>query len=114
MMGLFKPRVIDPRTDPPSLIVMGFSESLSPAMEVIRGWERDRRQEIRGQALRGGARSTQRFDPFWQAVGAATDEGAHLAECGRIGCGRRLERQPDCRGSGYQHRQCRADETAIG
>jgi hypothetical protein len=30
------------------LIIMGISESLSPAMEVIRGRARDRRQEIRG------------------------------------------------------------------
>src|SRR5438552_3528209 len=64
-------------------------------MEVIRGRERDRRQEIRGQARRGGTRSAQRVDPQRQAFRQAADEGAHPAEGGRVGCGRRLERQPD-------------------
>src|SRR5260370_18960750 len=36
-------------------------------MEVIRGRERDCRQEIRGQARRGGTRSTQRVDSQRQA-----------------------------------------------
>ena len=31
---------------------------------MIRGRERDRRQEIRGQVERGGARSAQRYDPL--------------------------------------------------
>jgi hypothetical protein len=36
-------------------------------MEVIRGRERDCRQEIRGQARPGGMRSTQRVDSQRQA-----------------------------------------------
>src|SRR3989442_1667829 len=62
-------------------------------MEVIRGRERDCRQEIRGQARRGGTRSTQRVDSQRQAFRPAADEGAHPVEGGHIGCGRRLERQ---------------------
>src|SRR5271165_6398024 len=67
-------------------------------MEVIRGRERDCRQEIRGQARRGGTRSTQRVDSQRQAFRPAADEGAHPVEGGHIGCGRWLERQPDRRG----------------
>src|SRR2546425_1067504 len=63
-------------------------------MEVIRGRERDCRQEIRGQARRGGTRSTQRVDSQRQAFRPAADEGAHPVEGGHIGCGRRLERKP--------------------
>src|SRR2546428_5561121 len=44
-------------------------------MEVIRGRERDCRQEIRGQARRGGTRSTQRVDSQRQAFRPAADEG---------------------------------------
>src|ERR1700693_5548896 len=83
-------------------------------MEVIRGRERDCRQEIRGQARRGGTRSTQRVDSQRQAFGPVADEGAHPLEGGRIGCGRRLERQPDRRGTGHQHRHCRADQAPAG
>jgi ATP dependent DNA ligase domain len=42
---------------------------------VIRGRERDCRQEIRGQARRGGTRSTQRVDSQRQAFRPAADEG---------------------------------------
>src|SRR2546427_360730 len=83
-------------------------------MEVIRGRERDCRQEIRGQARRGGTRSTQRVDSQRQAFRPAADEGAHPVEGGHIGCGRRLERQPDRRGAGHQHRHCRADQAPAG
>src|ERR1700738_1989416 len=83
-------------------------------MEVIRGRERDCRQEIRGQARRGGTRSTQRVDSQRQAFRSIADEGAHPLEGGRIGCGRRLERQPDRRGTGHQHRHCRADQAPAG
>ena len=83
-------------------------------MEVIRGRERDCRQEIRGQARRGGTRSTRRVDPQRQAFRPAADEGADPLEGGRIGCGRRLERQPDRRGTGHQHRHCRADQAPAG
>src|SRR6266581_2217202 len=83
-------------------------------MEVIRGRERDCRQEIRGQARRGGTRSTQRVDSQRQAFRPAADEGAHPVEGGHIGCGRRLERQPDRRGAGHQHRHCRADKAPAG
>src|SRR5271166_177744 len=83
-------------------------------MEVIRGRERDCRQEIRGQARRGGTRSTQRVDSQRQAFRPVADEGAHPLEGGRIGCKRRLERQPDRRGTGHQHRHCRADQAPAG
>src|SRR6202040_1117611 len=83
-------------------------------MEVIRGRERDCRQEIRGQARRGGTRSTQRVDSQRQAFRPAADESAHPVEGGHIGCGRRLERQPDRRGAGHQHRYCRADQAPAG
>ena len=33
---------------------------------------------------------------------------------GRIGARRRLERQPDCRGAGHQHRHYRADQAPAG
>src|ERR1700692_3417399 len=51
-------------------------------MEVIRGRERDCRQEIRGQARRGGTRSTQRVDSQRQAFRPVADEGAHPLEGG--------------------------------
>ena len=35
-------------------------------------------------------------------------------EGGRIGCGRRLERRPDRRGAGHQHRHGRADQAPAG
>ena len=53
---------------------------------------------------------TQRVNSQRQAFRPAADEGAHPVEGGHIGCGRRLERQPDRRGAGHQHRHCRADE----
>src|ERR1700680_1055974 len=91
------------------------SESLSPqAMEVIRGRERDCRQEVRSAVERGGTRPTRRVDPQRQAFRAAADEGPHPAEGGRIGTRRRLERRPDCRGAGHQHRHYRADQAPAG
>ena len=56
-------------------------------MEVIRGRERDCRQEIRGQARRGGTRSTERVNSQRQAFRRAADKGAHPVEGGHIGCG---------------------------
>src|SRR5215470_12158603 len=92
-----------------------ISESLSPpAMEVIRGRERDCRQEVRSAVERGGTCPTRRVDPQRQAFRPAADEGPHPAEGGRIGPRRRLERQPDCRGAGHQHRHYRADQTPAG
>ena len=41
-------------------------------------------------------------------------KGPHPAEGGRIGARRRLERQPDCRGAGHQHRHYRADQAPAG
>src|SRR6202521_4488662 len=83
-------------------------------MEVIRGWERDCRQEVRSAVERGGTRPTRRVDPQRQAFRAAADEGPHPAEGGRIGTRRRLERRPDCRGAGHQHRHYRADQAPAG
>jgi hypothetical protein len=74
-------------------------------MEVIRARERDCRQEVRSAVKLGGTRPTRRVDPQRQAFRPAADEGPHPAEGGRIGARRRLERQPDCRGAGHQHRQ---------
>ena len=54
-------------------------------MEVIRGRERDCRQEVRGAVERGGTRPTRRVDPQRQAFRPAADEGPHPAEGGRIG-----------------------------
>src|ERR1700674_5172707 len=76
-------------------------------MEVIRGRERDCRQEVRSAVERGGTRPTRRVDPQRQAFRATADEGPHPAEGGRIGTRRRLERRPDCRGAGHQHRHYR-------
>ena len=56
-------------------------------MEVIRGRERDCRQEIRGSIERGGAREALGVHPLWQALGAAVDEGAHPAEGGCVEAG---------------------------
>src|SRR6202140_1013530 len=83
-------------------------------MEVIRGRERDYRQEVRSAVERGGTRPTRRVDPQRQAFRAAADEGPHPAEGGRIGTRRRLERRPDCRGAGHQHRHYRADQAPAG
>ena len=44
--------------------------------------KRDCRQEIRGQARRGGTRSTQRVDSQRQAFRPVADEGAHPLEGG--------------------------------
>src|ERR1700688_3643325 len=83
-------------------------------MEVIRGRERDCRQEVRSAVERGRTRPTRRVDPQRQAFRPAADEGPYPAEGGRIGAWRRLERQPDCRGAGHQHRHYRADQAPAG
>src|ERR1700687_2192232 len=82
-------------------------------MEVIRGRERDCRQEVRSAVERGRTRPTRRVDPQRQAFRPAADEGPHPAEGGHIGTWRRLERQPDCRGAGHQHRHHRADQRQL-
>ena len=64
------------------------------------------------QAERGGTRPARRVDPQRQAFRPVADEGPHPVEGGRIGGRRRLERQPDCRGAGHQHRHYRADAGA--
>ena len=53
-------------------------------MEVIRVWERDCGQEIRGEAERRGARSARRFDPLGQEPRTVADEGAHPFEGGHV------------------------------
>src|SRR6266849_1140257 len=83
-------------------------------MEVIRGRERDCRQEVRSAVERGGTCPARGVDPQRQAFGSVADEGPRLAEGGRIGAWRRLERQPDCRGAGLQHRHDRADQAPAG
>src|SRR6202158_604251 len=83
-------------------------------MEVIRGRERDCRQEVRSSVERGRTRPTRRVDPQRQAFRPAADEGPHPAEGGHIGTWRRLERQPECRGTGHQHRHYRADQAPAG
>src|SRR5271154_6205688 len=68
-------------------------------MELIRGGERACGQEVCGEVeLRSGA-----------ARGVVTSGGKHPAqllpkapEGGRVGCGRRLERQLDLQGAGHQ------------
>src|ERR1700693_921028 len=91
------------------------SESLSPqGDEVIRGRERDCRQEVRSAVERGGTRATRRVDPQRQAFRPAADEAPHPAEGGRIGAWRRLERQPDCGGAAHQHRHYRAAQAPAG
>jgi hypothetical protein len=54
---------------------------------MIRGRERDRRQEIRGAAERGGAREADGLYRLGQALGAIADEGAHPVEGGRFNAG---------------------------
>ncbi len=80
---------------------------------MIRGQQRDCRQEIRGQAERGRTRSAQGVDPEGQARWAFVDESPHSVESGRVRGWRRMERQPDRRGPGHQHRDDRADATAT-
>ena len=54
---------------------------------MIRGRERDCRQEIRGAAERGGAREALGVHPLGKAIGAVVDEGAHPFEGGRFEAG---------------------------
>src|SRR5277367_6051196 len=54
-------------------------------MEVIRGRERDCRQEVRRSVERGRTRPTRRVDPQRQAFRPAANEGPHPAEGGHIG-----------------------------
>src|SRR5271165_4038122 len=75
-------------------------------MEVIRGGQGDRSQEVRGEVERRGARAARSVDLCGEAPGAVVDEGAHLTEGGRVRGGRRLERQRDLVGAGHQHQQC--------
>jgi hypothetical protein len=63
--------------------------------------EREERERLEG------------IDPLGQEPGAVADEGAHPAEGGRVGGGRRLERQRDRGGAGHQHQQCRAHPAAT-
>src|SRR5580692_4172568 len=49
-------------------------------MEVIRGRERDCRQEVRSAVEHGGTRPTRRVDPQRQAFRPAADESPHSAE----------------------------------
>src|SRR5271166_2197828 len=51
--------------------------------------------------------------PQGQARRAFVDESAHSVESGRVGGWRRMERQPNRRGAGHQHRDGRADATAT-
>ncbi len=76
-------------------------------MEVIRGGQGDFGEEICGEVERRGARTAGGDDLRGQASGTVADEGAHPVEGGRVGGGRRLERQRDLRGVGHQHQQYR-------
>jgi hypothetical protein len=77
-------------------------------MEVIRGRERDCRQEVRSAVERGGTRPIRRVDPQRQAFRPAPDEGRILlkADVSELGEGwsdsrrRDLAKQP---GSALQH-----------
>ena len=77
------------------------------AIEVIRGGQGDRSQEVRGAVERRGARAARSVDLCGQAPGGVVDEGAHPAEGGRVEGGRRVERPRDLVGAGHQHQQCR-------
>src|SRR5271165_3986577 len=76
-------------------------------MEVIRGGQGDCGQEVCCEVERRGARAAGGDDLRGQASGTVADEGAHPAEGGRFGGGRRLERQRNLRGAGHQHQQYR-------
>ncbi len=91
---------------PASLNLWRFSESLyrvGAALEVILGGQGDFGQEICGEVERRGARTAGGDDPRGQASGTVADEGAHPAEGGPVGGGRRLERQHDLGCVGHQH-----------
>src|SRR5271166_2011319 len=83
-------------------------------MEVIRGGQGDFGQEICGEAERRGARTAGDDDLRGQASGTVADEGAHPSEGGRVGGGRRLERQRDLGGVGHQHKQYRPHPASTG
>src|SRR5580658_3293949 len=59
-------------------------------MELIRGRDGYRGKEVRGEIVRRGARATRGNDQVGQAIGAIDHEGAHPAESGHVGRGRRL------------------------
>ncbi len=82
-------------------------------MEVIRGRERDCRQEIRPRL------SADEREKLWDFVRAGKRSArlltkAHSFEGRCVGGGRWLERRQDRRGSGHQRRQRRAGARAIG
>src|SRR5271157_5254031 len=84
------------------------------AVEVIRGGQGDLGQEICGEVERRGARTAGGDDLRGQASGTVADEGAHPVEGGRVGGGRRLERQRDLGGVGHQHQQYRPHPASTG
>src|SRR5271170_7556455 len=61
-------------------------------MEMIRGRDGYRREEVRGEVEHGGARAARGADQFGQAIGAIDHEGAHPAQSGHVGRRRRLDR----------------------
>src|SRR5271157_1035160 len=67
-----------------------------------------------GEAEREGARTAGGDDLCGQASGTVADEGAHPAEGGCVGGGRRLERQRDLGGVGHQHKQYRPHPASTG
>jgi hypothetical protein len=82
-------------------------------MEMIRSQARGWRQEVRSQAERRGARPARRLYPQGQARRAFAGQSSHPFESGRVGGRRGMERQPDRRGAGRQHRDDRANATAT-
>jgi len=46
-------------------------------MEVVLGWERDCRQEVRCEAERRRSGEAWRVDPLWEVLDAVADEGGH-------------------------------------
>src|ERR1700731_787978 len=83
-------------------------------MELIRGRDGYRGKEVRGEIVRRGARATRGDDQVGQAIGAIDHEGAHPAESGHFGRGRRLDGRRNRGGVGYQRQHRRQRATTIG
>src|ERR1700678_3662385 len=62
-------------------------------MEMIRGRDGYRGEEVRGEIEHGGARATRGGDQLGQTICATDHEGAHPAEGGHLGRRRRLSRR---------------------
>jgi len=82
-------------------------------MEMIRGRDWRRRQEVRCEIEHGGARTSGGDDWRRQAVGATFDAGAHSPESGHVGSRRGLDGQPNRGRVGHEPQHSLQCATAI-